>query len=101
MPRPIRQVQPVHSAAPAAPRRSDRTAENAGRRCWPSMRFSTFSGATAQLLPLMDADKNGKVSKEEFMRFMQAKFDFADKNKGGELDPEELERLQHASSHPA
>jgi len=65
------------------------------------MRFSTFSGATAQLLPLMDADKNGKVSKEEFMRFMQAKFDFADKNKGGELDPEELERLQHASSHPA
>jgi hypothetical protein len=28
-----------------------------------------------QLLPLMDQDKQGKVSKEEFMKFMAAEFD--------------------------
>lgn len=56
--------------------------------------------ATAQLLELMDTDKNGKVSKEEFMRFMEAEFDFADTNKNGELDPKELQRFQQRLSHP-
>ncbi|MGD0491542.1 MAG: EF-hand domain-containing protein [Steroidobacteraceae bacterium] len=55
---------------------------------------------TAQLLQLMDTNKNGKVSKEEFMRFMEAEFDFADKDKNGELDPKELRRLVFALSHP-
>jgi Ca2+-binding EF-hand superfamily protein len=59
------------------------------------------SKSTAQLLQLMDTDNNGKVSKGEFMRFMVAEFDFADKNKDGELDPTELERLQYALPHPA
>jgi hypothetical protein len=56
---------------------------------------------TAQLLQLMDRDNNGKVSKEEFMRFMEAEFDFADKDKNGELDPKELKQLQFSVSHPA
>jgi Ca2+-binding EF-hand superfamily protein len=55
---------------------------------------------TAQLLQLMDTNKNGKVSKEEFMRFMEAEFDFADKDKNGELDPKELRQLVYALSHP-
>jgi hypothetical protein len=55
---------------------------------------------TVQLLQLMDTDKNGKVSKEEFMRFMEAEFDLADKNKDGELDPRELQHLQYRLSHP-
>jgi hypothetical protein len=55
---------------------------------------------TVRLLQLMDTDKNGKVSKEEFMRFMEAEFDFADKNKDKELDPKELQRLVQALSHP-
>ena len=55
---------------------------------------------TAQLPQLMDTDKNGKVSKAEFMQFMEAEFDFADKNKDGELDPKELMHLQRALSHP-
>jgi len=49
----------------------------------------------------MDTDKNGKVSKEEFMRFMEAEFDLADTNKDGELDPKELKRFQYALSHPS
>ena len=43
-----------------------------------------------QLLLLMDTDKNGKVSKQEFMNFMSAEFDRLDKDKSGELDPKEL-----------
>lgn len=64
-------------------------------------RLKMALSSTAQLLQLMDTDKNGKVSKEEFMRFMEAEFDFADKNKDGELDPNELKRLQYALTHPA
>jgi hypothetical protein len=43
-----------------------------------------------QLLTLMDTDKNGKISKTEFMKFMEAEFDRLDKDKSGELDPKEL-----------
>lgn len=63
-------------------------------------KLATALSSTARLLQLMDTDKNGKVSKEEFMRFMEAEFDFADKNKDGELDPKELKRLQYALTHP-
>jgi hypothetical protein len=55
---------------------------------------------TLRLLQLMDTDRNGKVSKDEFMHFMEAEFDFADKNKDGELDPKELQALLRSLSHP-
>lgn len=45
-----------------------------------------------QLLPLMDTDKNGMVSKQEFMKFMAAEFDRLDKRKAGELNVKELTR---------
>jgi hypothetical protein len=45
-----------------------------------------------RMLLLMDADKNGKVSKQELMRFMEAGFDRLDVNKDGELDVKELTR---------
>ncbi|MGA2715926.1 MAG: EF-hand domain-containing protein [Bryobacteraceae bacterium] len=43
-----------------------------------------------QLLLLMDRDQSGKVSKQEFMRFMEAEFERMDINKDGELDVKEL-----------
>jgi hypothetical protein len=43
-----------------------------------------------QLLLLMDRDQNGKVSKQEFMSFMEAEFQMLDINKDGELDVKEL-----------
>jgi hypothetical protein len=43
-----------------------------------------------QLLPLMDSDKNGLVSKQEFMKFMEAEFVRLDKEKKGELNVKEL-----------
>ena len=54
-----------------------------------------------QLLLLMDTDKNGKISKQEFMSFMSAEFDRLDKDKSGELDQKELEQSQIRASRPA
>jgi Ca2+-binding EF-hand superfamily protein len=43
-----------------------------------------------QLLLLMDTDKNGKISKKEWMDFMSAEFDRLDTDKSGELDIKEI-----------
>ncbi|MGD0130774.1 MAG: hypothetical protein ABSE57_01965 [Bryobacteraceae bacterium] len=43
-----------------------------------------------KMLLLMDTDKSGKVSKQEFMSFMEAEFQRMDINKDGELDVKEL-----------
>jgi hypothetical protein len=43
-----------------------------------------------QLLLFMETDKNGKVSKQQFMKFMEAEFERLDKEKCGLLDVKEL-----------
>jgi Ca2+-binding EF-hand superfamily protein len=50
---------------------------------------------TEHLLLLMDKDKNGKVSRQEFMSFMAAEFDRLDVNHDGELDVKELTELHY------
>ena len=57
-------------------------------------------GEVKQLLLLMDTDKNGKISKKEYMDFMGAEFDRLDVDKSGELDPKELTQSQFRVSHP-
>jgi EF hand len=52
-----------------------------------------------QLLLLMDANKNGKISKEEYMRFMEAAFDRFDKNHNGELDVKEVTQSKLSVTH--
>jgi Ca2+-binding EF-hand superfamily protein len=49
----------------------------------------------------MDTDKNGKISKKEFMDFMAAEFDRLDKDKSGELDPKELTQSRIRATPPA
>ncbi len=39
-----------------------------------------------QLLPLADSDGSGRVSKQEWMKFMKAEFDRLDRNKSGVVD---------------
>jgi hypothetical protein len=52
-----------------------------------------------QLLLLMDSDKDGKVSKQEWMTFMEAEFDRLDKAKNGQLDVKELAQSKFRVSH--
>jgi Ca2+-binding EF-hand superfamily protein len=42
----------------------------------------------------VDKNGDGKVSKEEFMKFMEAEFDRLDKDKDGDLDSDELKQLR-------
>ena len=53
-----------------------------------------------QLLLLMGADENGKIFKEEWMKFMEAEFDRLDKDKKGQLDVKELPQSKLRVSHP-
>ncbi len=46
----------------------------------------------AELIRLMDKDKNGVVSKAEFMSFMSMEFDRLDADRGGSLSTAELSR---------
>jgi len=59
-----------------------------------TQKLAAGTTATKQLLLLMDTDNNGKVSKQEFMSFMEAEFDKLDVNHDGELDVKELTQLQ-------
>ncbi|MFZ0938069.1 MAG: hypothetical protein WAN63_01490 [Candidatus Sulfotelmatobacter sp.] len=52
------------------------------------------------LLLLMDTDKNGKISKEQWMKFMEVEFDRLDKDKKGQLDAKELAPSELRVSHP-
>jgi hypothetical protein len=52
-----------------------------------------------QLLLLMDADKNGKISKKEYMDFMEAEFERLDKDKSGDLDVKELTQSSLRAVH--
>ena len=52
-----------------------------------------------RLLLLMDTDKNGKISKQEWMKFMEAEFERLDKDKKGQLDVKELTQSKLRVSH--
>ena len=62
----------------------------------PSEKMSTASAsreaAAKQWLLLMDKDKDGRVSKKEWMGFMEEEFDRLDTDKDGYLDPKDLEK---------
>jgi hypothetical protein len=53
-----------------------------------------------QLLLLMDTDQSGKISKQEWMKFMEAEFDRLDKDKKGQLDVMELTQSKLRVSQP-
>ncbi len=56
----------------------------------PQNKLAMGENEVKQLLPLMDTDTKGMISKQEFMKFMEAEFDRLDKNKKGELNAKEL-----------
>src|SRR5580698_9924226 len=52
-----------------------------------------------ELFLLIDTVKSGKISKQEWMKFMEAEFDRLDKAKNGELDVKELTQSHLSVSH--
>jgi len=56
----------------------------------PKDKLAIADGNVKELLLLMDADRNGRISKQEWMSFMEAEFNKLDKDGSGELDPKEL-----------
>ena len=48
---------------------------------------------------LIDTDKSDKISKQEWMKFMEAEFDRLDKDKKGQLDVKELTQSKLRASH--
>jgi Ca2+-binding EF-hand superfamily protein len=65
----------------------------------PQDRVALGEDEVKKLLLLMDIDKNGKVSKETFMKFMEEEFERLDKNKTGELDAKELNQPSSQVKH--
>jgi hypothetical protein len=55
----------------------------------PQDKFAQANNNVRELL-LMDADNNGRISKKEWMSFMEAEFNRLDKDGSGELDIHEL-----------
>ena len=55
----------------------------------PQDKFAIGEDEAKQLLLLVDTDKKGKVSRQEWMKFMEAEFDRLDKAKTGYLDIKE------------
>ena len=66
----------------------------------PQDKFAIGEDEAKQLLLLVDTDKKGKVSKQEWMKFMEAEFDRLDKDKKGQLDVKELTQSKFRVSHP-
>jgi Ca2+-binding EF-hand superfamily protein len=64
-------------------------------------RLSLGQEQVRQLLLMMDTDKSGKISKQEWMAYMSAEFDRLDTDKSGQLDPKELAQSSVMASHPA
>jgi Ca2+-binding EF-hand superfamily protein len=59
-----------------------------------SQRLAAGEAEVKRLLLLIDVDKNGRISKAEFMAFMEAEFNRLDQDKSGELDTKELTQFQ-------
>lgn len=62
-------------------------------------KFTQANINVRQLLLLMDTDKNGKISKQEWMAFMEAEFNQLDKDGKGELDPKQLSQSRVSVKH--
>ena len=56
----------------------------------PQDKLAIAEGEVKQLLLLIDTGKRGKISKQDYMKFMEAEFERLDRNKTGELDVKDL-----------
>jgi len=66
------------------------TPTSAAEKAEQEKKLAEATEAAKKLLLLMDTDKSGKVSKEEWMKFMEVEFERLDTNHDGQLDVKEL-----------
>ena len=62
-------------------------------------KFALANEHVKDLLLLMDTDKNGKISKQEWMNFMEAEFNRLDSKGKGELDLKDLQESRLSVKH--
>jgi hypothetical protein len=65
----------------------------------PQDKLALGENEVKQLLLLIDTDESGNISKQEWMKFMEAEFDRLDKDKKGQLDAKELTQSKLRVSH--
>ena len=65
----------------------------------PQDRLAMGEDDVKHLLLLMDADNKGMVSKQEFMKYMEAEFERLDKSRIGQLNVKELTRSNISASY--
>jgi len=65
----------------------------------PQNKLALAEDHVKQVLLLMEADTQGKISKQQYMKFMEAEFERLDKSKKGELDVKELTQPTVTASH--
>jgi Ca2+-binding EF-hand superfamily protein len=56
----------------------------------PQDRLALAEDQVRELLQIMGPGKNGKISKQAFLQFMEAEFSRIDKHKSGQVDPKEI-----------
>jgi Ca2+-binding EF-hand superfamily protein len=66
----------------------------------PQDKLALGEAEVMQVLLLIDTDENGKISKQEWMKFREAEFDRLDKDKKGQWDVKELTQSKLRVSHP-
>jgi len=65
----------------------------------PQDRLAMAEEPLKQLLPLMTTDPHGKLSRQEYLHFMEAAFDRLDKDKKGELDVHALTQSTNVTAN--
>ena len=66
----------------------------------PQDKLAHGEAGVRQLLLLIDTDEKGTISKQEWMKFMEAEFDRLDNDKKGQSDVKELMQSKLRVSHP-
>jgi Ca2+-binding EF-hand superfamily protein len=64
-------------------------------------RLAMGEDGVRELLMLMETDGKGMVSKQEYLKFLEAEFDRLDRNKKGELNARELTQSNLSANRSA
>jgi hypothetical protein len=95
-------VASAQSSEPSTAAQSEKStgAQSSTNKTDREKRLAEATRAAKELLLLMDTDKNGKVSRQEWTKFMNEEFDRLDTDHNGELDVKELTKSRVRARAP-